>query len=188
MLLASLYSIIVLTALMGAQIWRPRLLFRYAKWAYCISIFFIFFTACYLSYQQYRVWQASPLAALLIPPYQTLAYFAHYVFTHFFLGPLVALVASMLGWLSVRMLNRRVRGRFFESAESYLFAIGLFLSGHPLWIVYALSVFVLAIVVAAARFAFTRSKDVIFSFYYVWLPVALGTIIISTWFKFPFSS
>ncbi len=176
----SLISIFILLVLLGAQVWRPRLLLRLSRYAFFISAFFVFFTAGYFTYQQYRVWEASPLSRLLLPPHQPIGYFAQYSVTNFWTGPLIALVAALICLTAAKILNKKFGGRFFEPAEPWLFANGLLLTGHPGWIYYAAAVLALALLIAVGR------KTV--SFYYLWLPAAIGVIIVNIWFSFPFSN
>lgn len=162
---------------MRAQLWRPHLLLRYAKRGYFMSAFFVLFIGLYNSVQQYRVWQASSLFSKYAD-WDLIKIAAHYDFTNFLINPLIALGVSGIAWFGLWLLNRRSKERFFEKPEPYLFATGIVLSGHPNWIFYTVSVFFIAVAFSVARFISTRSRDVIFSFYWFWLPVAIGTIII----------
>lgn len=162
---------------MGAQIWRPRLLFRLAKRAYVISVFFVLFIAAYYSYQQYRIWEISTVGKLLLPPRQPIGYFLHYAYVHFWMNSLIALAISMLGWLSARLLNRRHQERFFEPVEPWLFGIGLLMTGHPGWIYNLVALFVFAII-SHFSFLISRKKSSRISFYWFWLPAAILGILV----------
>src|SRR3989344_4704295 len=165
MTLVSIYSLIVFSALMGTQIWRPRLLLKYARWAYFISIVFVFLIAAYQTIQQYRIWQASGLF-IKYSDWGIFQTALRYGFTNFFLNSLMALAVSVIGWLGLSFFNPRAGERFFEKPEPYVFATGLLLTGHPNWIAYAILVFSVALAYSVVSYLFTRRRDIIFSFYW----------------------
>ncbi len=186
MLLVFLTKIVFLLVIMGAQIRRPHLLFRLAKFAFWLAAFFAFFAAGYLTYEQYQIWKVSGIAQLLLPPHQPIRYFIQYAITHFWTASMIAFAAALLALVAAKLLNRKFQERFFFPDEPWLFATGILLAGHPGWIFYV-------IVVCAAFLLFSILSSIVsgrrerLTLYYFWLPAAIATII-STWFKFPFSS
>jgi hypothetical protein len=173
------YKLLFLAVLLGAQIMRPRLLLRLAGWGFVVSVFLTFFIAGYWMYQQYNLWQTTELSQLFLPPHQPISYFLQYAFTHFWIGSLIAFVASLVGLFGMKLLNRHFQERFLWPAEPWLFATALLLIGHPGWIYYALTIFSAALILVIAHKLLVRTKEFRLSFYWLWLPVAIGVILIS---------
>src|SRR3989344_2401061 len=140
----------------------------------------MFVYASYLSWQQYQVWHNNELSKLFLPPYQSFDYFIFYVRTRFFNSYLLSLAVGLAGLLAAQFLNKRYQERFFETAEPYLLGTALFLSGHPGWILYAVIAGFLSVLVSSFHFWRVRETRRL-SFYYLWLPAALFTIMISMW-------
>lgn len=185
--LVSLYSLVVFLVLMGAQLWRPHLLFKVSKWTYWLSAFFVFFISGYLTVQQYRIWELSPVTRLLLPPNQPFGYFQQYALTHFWTNLMVAFAVSLLALVAAKVLNRNFGSRFFWPEEPWLFATALLLAGHPGLIYYVISLFTSFLLFAIGYVLFAGRNERI-TMYYFWIPVATLIVILSTWFKFPFSN
>lgn len=134
------------------------------------------------SYQQYQLWSGNALFKFLIPPYQSIAYFLKYSFTHFFGSYLFSLMAGLLFLWLADLLNHRYQKRFFEEGEPYLGALAIFVLGQPFWIFYF--IIVMAIGVLGSLFLIIKTKAIgsktlhRFPFYYLWLPVAIVIMII----------
>lgn len=188
MLLVSLYSLIILAILLGAQIWRPQFLLQLAEYSFWLSVFFIFFVSSYLTLQQYQIWLTSPLAQLLLPPHQPIGYFIQYSITRFWTGPMIAFAMALIALVAAKLLNKKFQERFFWPAEPWLFATGLLLAGHPGWMYYTAALFAVAILWQLLFVITGKSGHERVSTYYLWLPVAILTILINTWFRFPPSS
>ena len=184
--LASLYSLVVLAVLLGAQIMRPFCVRRQAtsdkydrifKYGFLISTFFVLFVPGYLTFQQYRVWKASALSQLLLPPHQPIGYFIQYSIAHFWTAPLIAFAMALIALVAAKLLNKKFQERFFWPAEPWLFATGILLTGHPGWMYYTTALFA-ALLVSGFRFQVSRNTERRLSFYWLWLPVAIGVILI----------
>ena len=173
-----LFSLGVLLLLLGAQIMRPRLLLRIAGWGFMVSVFLTFFIAGHWTYQQYNLWQTTELSQLFLPPHQPISYFFQYAFTHFWIGLLIAFIVSLIGFFGMKLLNRRFQERFFWPAEPWLFATALLLVGHPVWIYYSIALFAVALLLTTYHLLFTKNHVFKLSFYWLWLPVAIGCIIV----------
>ncbi len=156
---------------------RPHLLLRVARAVFLISVIAFLFLGSYLSYQQYNLWKAGPLSKFYLPPYQGINYFVSYAFTNYFFKTLIALVVSIIGLVGTRILNKKHGERFFEPAEYYLFACGILLVGQPWWTLYAVLVFAAALLVAVGYLLVSRKKEFRLSFYYLWIPTAIFTIL-----------
>ena len=139
---------------------RPHLLLRFAKFVFLISVVVFLFLGSYLSYQQYHLWKAGALSKYFLPPYQGISYFISYAFTNFFFKTLIALVASIIGLVGMRILNKKHGERFFEPVEYYLFASGILLVGHPWWTLYVALVFAVALLAAVGYLLISRKKEI----------------------------
>ena len=146
----------------------------------------LFGYAAYLSWQQYFIWINNDLTKLFLPPYASLDYFIFYVRTRFFNAYLLSLVAGLGGALAAYFLNKRFQERFFEKIEPYLLGTALFLVGHPGWIFYLIILLTLFLIInfLLSTFHFLLNKEMPrISLYYLWLPAAIFTILISRWIE-----
>ncbi|MDP3725186.1 MAG: hypothetical protein Q8R20_01810 [Nanoarchaeota archaeon] len=146
------------------------------------SFFAILFFYLVLVYLQYAIWKESgPPASLLIPPHQNALYVFSYHFVRFGVWYALSFVVALLTFFSMRFLNKKFEERFFEPEEAYLGAIAVFLLGNPSWH-YAWVYYFLALGFASLLgtlfFRYILHLDRRFSFYWLWIPVALGVIMI----------
>ncbi len=151
---------------------------RRGFWAVCAG-FAVY--ALYLSRAQFLMWHADVAgAAYLLPPYQSISYFFHYAFMHFWMPYVISFAVSWLFFAGAAWLNARRGGMLFEKEELYFLAIGLFVSGHPAWIFYLLVVFsayLLATLIGTVAYG-PRTR---ISFYYFWLPCAAVTVALNAY-------
>lgn len=159
-----------------------------SRWAFAISSFLVFFTAGYLTCQQYLIWSASPFARLLLPPTTSIAYFIQYALTNFWTAPLIAMSAALLGLVATTIMNRRFQNRFFWPGEPWIFATALLLVGHPGWLLYVPLLLLVFLAWQIFFAVFHKNHKERASLYYLWVSGAIVTVILGTWFKFPFSS
>lgn len=171
------FLILILT--MGAQLTRRSFLVRVAKFITPVAAVFIFSIVSYWSVLQYRVFEASTLSRLLLPPHMSIFYFLRYVGNRFFSSWLLALAAAVLISGIADYLNRKYGERFFEKEELSFIRIGVFLTGYPGFLFYL--IIALTCGVAYSAYYSFRFKERA-SFYYLWLPAAIFAMIIKTWF------
>lgn len=153
---------------------------RYLKWIFFSAIVVIFTLNGYLSFKQYEVWLADPLAKFLLPPYQSLNYFVSYAFTHFFMSYSTSLLAALLLLGATIALNKRSGEIFFEKGESYLAALSLFLVGHPGWLIYIIILIAIYLLLHTAYYLLQRER-VRLPLYSLWAPVAFFVILFYEW-------
>ena len=137
--------------------------------------------ACFYSYQQYDFWKSNDLSKFYLPPYQSLDYFVFYIRMKFFNPYIISFVMAALGLLAAKAMNKRYQDRFFEKIEPYLMAISMFMVGHPMWFFYLIILLILVLIIQlfnTIRYSLVASR---LSLYYLWLPAAIFTILISKW-------
>ena len=152
--------------------------------SFAIAIIFIFGFAGYQSWQQYFLWKNSELGKFFLPPYQKLDYFVFYSRTHFFNSYFLSLLISLLFLSSAKYYNQKHGEKFFEPIELYLLAISIFLAGHPAWLFYLIILLTVFLIInfLLSTFYFLLNKEMPrISLYYLWLPVAISTILINGW-------
>lgn len=200
-------ELVLLAVIFGTQVFVGKLRFNkseiFGLSFLILSVLVIFGFSSYQSYQQYIFWGDNDLSKLYLPPYQEIDYFVFYARTRFFNPHIFSLLMAILFLLAAKALNKKYQERFFERIEPYLLAISLFVVGNPLWLFYLallLIIYFLMHLVALARInadsnAEQRGKNiganprsypclrrqVRVSAYYVWLPSAFFTILISKW-------
>lgn len=149
--------------------------------ALIISAVFIFGRAGYLSWQQYISWKSGGLTKFFLPPYRDLSYFVFYARSQFFNSYLLSLFFAILFLWPAKYFNKKYEERFFEPIEPYFLAIAIFLDGHPAWIFYLILLFAVVLITQifnAIRYPLNVKR---LSLYYLWLPTAIFTILISRW-------
>lgn len=149
-----------------------------------ISLAGIFGYQFYISFLQYRAWEANAISRFLLPPYQNLDYFLGYSFTRFFFPFLISLAAAIVFFLAVRILNKKYQERFFYEEEYWLGALGLFLSGYPGFVFYFIFLIAFFILIQLVTLVWSRSANNRLSLYYLWMPLTAAAIILSNiWFS-----
>jgi len=106
--------------------------------------------ALLLTYAQYAMWKLDPLGAKLLPPFQSLGYFAKYAGTHYWLSPILALLVGAAFYGILRMLAER-NPRFFESGEIELGALAALAAGWPRVIVFLAALAAATVVISIVR-------------------------------------
>lgn len=155
------------------------------------AIVLVFGNAGYLSWQQYYIWENSNLGKLLLPPYQNFDYFVFYARYKFFNPYLLSLFIGFLFLWAAKYFNKKYGENFFEPIEPYLLAVSIFLIGHPGWLFYLiilLSVFasINALITGYHLRLLKHKESPRISLFYLWLPAAISTILISRWLaEFP---
>jgi hypothetical protein len=134
----------------------------------------------FLSWKQYLLWEGNELGKLLLPPHQSWDYFIFFSRSRFFNQYIISLIFAIIFSVSAGYLNKKSGGKFFEPAEPYLLATAVFLSGHPGWLFYLVFILLFGAVLSGWHFLRIRHEQRL-SFYYLWLPGALFTILISRW-------
>lgn len=144
------------------------------------SVVAILGQGAFLSWKQYILWSGNELGQLLLPPYQSLDYFVFYSRARFFNPYIISMIFSLAILAPALYFNKKLGDRFFESGEPYILAAAIFLSGYPGVLFYLIFILAFGTLASGAHFLrFSHARR--FSFYYLWLPAALFTIIISRW-------
>lgn len=133
----------------------PALNVRAMRRLFLVSVAVIFTLALFSSFLQYAVWKGDPLSQKLLPPHQSILYFAKYAGTHFWLAPILALIVSAAFYGLLTALKRK-NERFFEEGETELGATALFLVGWPRAVVFLPAAFLAVIAISAFKLALKR--------------------------------
>ena len=120
-----------------------------------VSIAVLFTLALLATFLQYAVWRGDPFSQNLLPPSQSILYFAKYAGTHFWLTPLISLVVGTAFYGLLTTLKRK-NDRFFEEGETELGAVALFLVGWPRVVVFLPAAFLAVVVISAFKLALKR--------------------------------
>ncbi|MDO8429741.1 MAG: hypothetical protein Q7S73_00025 [bacterium] len=181
-------ALIILCIIFGLQLLGTKTRFEifrsgfFGKLVFWISVIFIFSYAFYLSWDQYQLWKNDDIGKLLLPPYQNFDYIIFYARTRFFNPYILSLFFSLLFFWSAKSFNKKYEERFFEESETYIFATALFLVGHPNWLFYLILLLLTSVLLSAIHSIYFEPKKRL-SLYYLWLPVAISTILISRWLE-----
>lgn len=103
------------------------------------------------AYLQYYVWSASPFTQLLLPPHAPWRYFLQYVFTHYLLNALLAILAAALLWLIFEVLRRRNLG-VINREEPLMAFLAAIIVGWPGFLVLVPASLLLATLYLEIRF------------------------------------
>ncbi|MBI4094279.1 MAG: hypothetical protein HY436_00545 [Candidatus Liptonbacteria bacterium] len=168
-------GLILLGVAVGAQVTLRSFSVRYVKLLLRLSVAIFFGLAGYAVYLQYALWQASPPAKFLLPPYEDIGYFVGYAGTRFVAPLLIALLAAALGGAAAFWMNRRFGERFFEAEEPALFSLGIFLTGYPAFLLYMILMLLFGALLATSYQLLARGRAPL---YWAWLPVAILAILL----------
>ena len=172
------FTLLILT--MGAEIiFRPFVVKNIRKIFWAV-VLFILLSQIYLSYVQYRVWEAGDTSKFLLPPHQSIGYFLTYVSWRIFAPYALSLAIGFLFFWLAKKYNERNEGQFFYNEEYYYIALSFFLVGHPFWIFYVILLVLTVFVIIVCRNLVFKNSDKV-SLRYFWLPIAAFVILISKW-------
>lgn len=158
------------------------LLGRHAKIIFILAVLVIFVLNALVTIGQYRIWLADPVASFLIPPHQSISYFAFYSFSRFFAPYVFSLVIALAFLKAALLFNKKKGGIFFEKEEPYLGALSVFLVGHPGWLIY-LAVLILTYFMLHVSYFIRRREVARLPLYRLWVPVAFFVILLNEyWF------
>lgn len=180
-----LISLTILIVILGAQVFLRSFVIdwpKISKYFFAGAIIIIFIFLFFQSYQQYRFWLKNDISKHLLPPYTSINYFIFYVFMRFFAPYLMSLIAAILFLLAAKILNKKYEERFFEPEEYYLGAAGIFLSGHPGWLFYAVILMSVYLIFSICYLLFSQRQERL-PLYYLWIPTAIFVIIIQRWLE-----
>ena len=187
--IGSAVSILVALIIGGASSltsrWRGRSslsVVAVAKTGLGISIGIVAITTFYLTREQFLTWRASELSKYFIPPYHTIGYFLLYALGRFWAPYIISLAAALLIGIIAWQGNKRRGGLLFEKEELYFLATGIFVVGHPAWILYIVVVLVFYFLLSTFYFLVSRRIERV-SLYYYWLPLAAATIVLSIFLR-----
>jgi len=183
-------SIAILAVAFFSQFWKINIsravMARRIFWG---AVLLIAFLLGYYSYLQYHLWQSGAFTKIFLS--DGAAYFLSYVTMRFWAQYFVSFGMALVFFWMAKNYNRRQGEKFFYPEEPYFLALGIFLAGQPLWIVYILAVIVLYTFFSigynlwSRRRRKTESTDNLInipparvSFYYGWIPTALLVILI----------
>lgn len=182
-------ELVLLLVIFGIQIFARKTRFKdsgfFGLSLLVLAILVVFGFSCYQSYQQYVFWKSNDLSKLYLPPYQPIDYFVFYARTRFFNPYIFSLLMAILFLLSAKALNKKYQERFFERIEPYLLAISMFVAGNPMWLFYLIILLTLYLLInslfAIHNSLFKKGEPPRIPLYYLWLPSAIFTILISKW-------
>jgi hypothetical protein len=177
----NIFSLVILAVLWGASLFLKRRssvnLLKIYKYVFIGMIILVFIFSLWQTRSQFFLWLNNSPSSFLLPPYNSINYFLFYSFYNFFIEPLIALIVALIFIWVANFFNKKFGERFFEKEEPYFGAIGIFLTGYPIFLLYIVAILISILIGAIV----TRKR---FSAYYLWLPVAIFVIIINMiWLK-----
>ncbi|MEK7479016.1 MAG: hypothetical protein AAB634_00555 [Patescibacteria group bacterium] len=173
-------TILLLVAALFSQFWFPGRA-RVFQVIFLFSIVVICSLYLLLVYLQYATWkEAGPPSSFLIPPYRSALYVFSYHFMRFGLWYVISLALALAFFAFGTFLNKKFGEKFFRPEEMNLAALAIFCLGNPewkyAWLYYFFALGIISVIGALAlRYAFRSPRR--FSFYWLWIPTAIGVII-----------
>lgn len=124
---------------------------------------------------QYWAWKTGGLLSQsLLPPVTSITYFLGYTGFRFWLPVAVNVVVAAMFFSSI-YVSRKKQQRFFYKGEEYLASLAILIVGWPGIIVYL--TLILLLMVVFSFFNTLRKTSPYTSFLYMWLPLALLTVL-----------
>ena len=156
------------------------MIIRLAKYFYIFLILIFFGYSAYLTYFLYQLWSHNDFSKYYLPPHQSIAYFIQYSFFHFWSHFLAALIFSLLILFLAKYFNNKHDNRYFWPEEPYFLAMAILIVGYPGWLIYFGMILVAPLLFSIFYFLLSKKIERI-SYYYFWLSLAVGAILINKW-------
>lgn len=149
---------------------------RHAKLSFWTIVLGWVLFGIYVTWQQYRLWEAGELTRLLLPEYQD-NYFYFYTATRI-IGPyFLSFVMALVTMKIMQWQNNRFGGKFFEAEEPYLMGISMFVVAYPACLVYLVLLLVVYLLLHIATLL-RGAKNARLSLYNLWSPIGLATFLL----------
>lgn len=162
--------------------------YKIVKLAYLFLILVFAAYSAYSTYFLYYFWNSHDLSKYYLPPYQSIFYFIQYAFFRFWSHFLAALLFSLIILFLTKYFNKKHGEKYFWPEEPYYIALAILAVGYPGWVIY-FSLLLLVPLFFSAVCVFFLGRQERISYYYLWLPLAVFTILINKWLAtFPFWS
>jgi len=147
-------------------------------------VLLLFVRSIFLTFSNWYIWAHSEVLKGLLPPLTPITYFTGYIFRYAFSELVISLAFALLAIIGVTLLNKYFRGKFFYEEEKWLVGLGIISTYWPMSLVFVLFSLDMGIVLHFTYLAIANIKkkyrpDYRLSFLYIWLPVALLTLILS---------
>ncbi len=177
MTLAWIFNLSLIVITIGAQlISRPFLVCL--RWLTIAGVSGLIAILSYYTALQYFIWNNNEVARLLLPPYQGIGYFLFYSFTEFWANYLIAAAVGAIGYFLIRFYNKKHGNVLFYPEEPLLCFLAFLLVGHPFWMLSSI-LLLLALLIGSLITNFISKTHNRVSFYYLWLPIAALTLVLS---------
>lgn len=174
------FSLGIILFVFAASFFQGRFFgFKSAKCFFYFSLSAVFVFFAVLCVWQFIEWGNSEPSKYLLPPHQPINYFAFYCFSKFFGPYLISAFGAFSFLLAAMFFNKKSGERFFEPEEPYFGALGIFLSGWPGFLFYAVFLIGAYLLAHIYSLLFVRRTLQRVPLYYLWLPAALFVIIIN---------
>ncbi len=176
------YSIVgssVLGIIFAMQIFRARVIEKFAKIAFFLATSVALGEVAWNSVSLYRSWAEGLATRFFLPPYQSLGYFYYTIGTRFIAHTLLALLAAIIVPRVAEWLNKKYDERFFYREEFWLMRLGIFAVGYPGFFFYLAAVAGFEIGFSGIYSLLGKGRA---SMRYFWMPAGILTIILVSWF------
>ena len=167
LLISSIITLLVIVGLHHLTTKLPRLL----RLIVPFTLAGVAATLAYLTALQYFTWASNGLSRLLLPPHQSISYFAFYALTEFWADYLLAAAIGLIAYLVIKRQTTPERP-FFYPEEPALCFIALVVVGNPLWIIYCCILLVEALIGTCYTTYISKTRERV-SFRYLWIPTAI---------------
>lgn len=177
-------SLCITTLLLGAQLWlRPLLVskIRFFFWASIAVIGGLLLRASHIFFIT-GVHSPDLQTRFFFPPYQDASFLLLKLWNQFWLPYVLSFLVATIFLLCIRFTKKSWVALRFERHEPYLIALGIFLTGHPFWVLYFfLTAFFYLGYTLGIRIL--SKKNLRVSFVHFWLPAALLTLAVTPFLK-----
>lgn len=178
-LLSGLISFYIIVVFLLQIFFSGEKFFKISRFVFPLAIVLVLILSSYTTYVQYSIWRSYDITKILLPPFRNWNFFIYYSFFNFFAAYVVSFFIALTLFFSSKFSNKKMGGKFLYPEEPALFATGIFLSGHPGWLIYMLLILLIGVCYSFLRFF--KNDNYKISFRFLWLPTAVLVIIISKW-------
>ena len=127
-------------------------------------------------------WSQQLITQWLLPPHTPINYVLKYSWQHYWFESVVTIIAAVIVFFSIYLLNKKFEKNLFYNEEKYLAALGILAVGWPNCLIFLSIVLFLGVLFHLIFLCFSSkrlSESSRLSLLYFWIPCALLILLLS---------
>ncbi len=142
----------------------------------------IIFQSIFSTALNWWFWSQQLITQRLLPPHTPINYVLKYSWQHYWFESIVTIIAAVIVFFSIYLLNKKFEKNLFFNEEKYLAALGILAVGWPNCLIFLALVLFLGVLFHLIFLCFSPkrlSESSRLSLLYFWIPCALLILFLS---------